>query len=1509
MADDQRLVFEILARLRDEASSGLRELKGAVDSAGAGVKDVGQQSEVSSGSLRTLSREARGLVAPLLSELSPALAGTAQQLTQVTRFALQFGTGLGVMVAGVGAAVIAVTQYVQAANRMAEDQAKLNLAIRNFDTSVFRSQLSAVTADLELMAVRSRTVVGQIQNDLAGLFRTLTGGQSPLEKARELREELAKAFTAFELPQGLLGLQGKLLPVLEAGAGFALSMARSEREVADILARQIDLLVHRLSVQRQLEQLELRLKDLRLEEQKIAPDDPQRQFLRLQMADLARVETLQRRTEEGRTRLGAEGQLLAIQQERLREFERGNVAQRRAIELEELRMNLARSASRTELEFVREAFTIRLKTLEVAERQIRVYEEELRVLKDRAAEDERQRRTVETRVLAPRVRALREFQREAIERGAIPGPTGRPLFAPIVTPGPFGTAGSLQPAPEELAQRRLEADVEEARAMIQSLGPSPQSRAALAEMMEKLRAVRDEAEKLRLQLGPGPQVLREQEAFLRMLDEQQNRTTLLIQSEREMADVRSVVRDPRTGRLDITGRGLSRAQLLEAEGREVERLYELTLDKLNAVERQYDQLRRLQGAPGIEPQSFRGGGSLPIMRVGLSAEEQAAIRDFEESESRWTFKYGRISPFNQGQWPSDEEIAERQRKIREQMRRMRKENPRLYERLPLLHEPESRLGAAVVPVSAGEPPLEFGIEGGRGAPLIGGKDVEDAARALYTQMLELYAALNALTRRGVSVLRSEREQELEEARAGFDVLQRREELAEGRLEVGRARGGLSAVETTRGRLQLRAAGLQRQEQFIEVLRGQQAEFEKIPEAADRVLALRREVEQLEVSTGKARDALTVDMQRALEESDWLGGLKAGLVEVSDGFDRWGVKVQNVVRQTADIMADQMTEKFFAVIEGRFEDLAQISQQAGRAVLRAFVSEISKGLIESTFGQLRRALFGGATGIQVGPARGMMSALPVVVAGGAAAGAGGVPAWVTAPGGQMILTGGGSLAPVVFGGPATIGATGVTSSAGSMGFPLPPVGGVFSQASGQIAEFWNSPIFQQAAVAAFPVGVTTAELAAMGIPASQMGFAAAELGAVGVPVGGAGGAATGAGLTVGAALGAAAAGVGLALTVYSALQGPPTAENIAISAVSGAVSGAVIGSVFPVIGTAVGAIVGALIGGGAAAAGKGGAGARDAKRKQERAETGNALLKRLAGAVTAARSAAEAEVEPILKRELSGGFRGLREKEVALQELVEQQKVAVRVFDDTLIGTPMPGGRHGASTAAGVLRRIAVLIQSGQFVLPLPDFATLAAPAAQPAAFSFGGGSQPGGKSQPGAKGAGGFQPGPPAPATQAPFSSVPPHTDFAEIAALTHWGATEIDDGRINSTGEFATSVGGTPVFDLLHDVAEIRRRLTTDIAGDLARTRAEIARALFGGRRRIPVAFEEGFEPGFSIRRTIVPATEEALFTGRDLLTLPRALLRERLDPDLAEEILRALAEVDRDRQLGIIHRELGVG
>src|SRR2546425_1649685 len=122
MADEQ-LTFEIISRIRDEASAGLNAMSGAVDKATGSLKamagtpldqinrqlqrtteqmgelgkiklsgrfaedlkSVGFEADVSTGRVRQMIREVRLMAGPLVSELSPALGGAAREMANVSR--------------------------------------------------------------------------------------------------------------------------------------------------------------------------------------------------------------------------------------------------------------------------------------------------------------------------------------------------------------------------------------------------------------------------------------------------------------------------------------------------------------------------------------------------------------------------------------------------------------------------------------------------------------------------------------------------------------------------------------------------------------------------------------------------------------------------------------------------------------------------------------------------------------------------------------------------------------------------------------------------------------------------------------------------------------------------------------------------------------------------------------------------------------------------------------------------------------------------------------------------------------------------------------------------------------------------------------------------------------------------------------------------------------------------------------------------------------------------------
>jgi hypothetical protein len=151
--------------------------------------------------------------------------------------------------------------------------------------------------------------------------------------------------------------------------------------------------------------------------------------------------------------------------------------------------------------------------------------------------------------------------------------------------------------------------------------------------------------------------------------------------------------------------------------------------------------------------------------------------------------------------------------------------------------------------------------------------------------------------------------------------------------------------------------------------------------------------------------------------------------------------------------------------------------------------------------------------------------------------------------------------------------------------------------------------------------------------------AGELASLGIASPGTFGSAAGTAVSGASALSAAAggvlAGIALGFTIYSGLQGAPTAQNIAMGAVSGAISGAALGGAAAAgaayiagaalapatfgISLAVGAVAGALLGGGAAAMGKGGAAGRRPSPNERSAAVAQMAAGNLSAAIDAAQS--------------------------------------------------------------------------------------------------------------------------------------------------------------------------------------------------------------------------------------------------------------------------------------------------
>jgi len=155
-------------------------------------------------------------------------------------------------------------------------------------------------------------------------------------------------------------------------------------------------------------------------------------------------------------------------------------------------------------------------------------------------------------------------------------------------------------------------------------------------------------------------------------------------------------------------------------------------------------------------------------------------------------------------------------------------------------------------------------------------------------------------------------------------------------------------------------------------------------------------------------------------------------------------------------------------------------------------------------------------------------------------------------------------------------------------------------------------------------------------------------------------------------------------------------------------------------------------------------------------------------------------------------------------------------------------------------------------------------------------------------------------------------------------GGIREDRGNLVPTGRLIASVDD--VIRLLEDPSQLVVGLHVGTSSfpearrELRARTEQALREIFARRRdqlllalaQIPVAIEEveAGPAGPVVRRTVVSGLEaRTRFAGRELLAPAPEILRARMDPDAAEALLRMLAEVDRDRRLGILSREVLVG
>ena len=343
-----------------------------------------------------------------------------------------------------------------------------------------------------------------------------------------------------------------------------------------------------------------------------------------------------------------------------------------------------------------------------------------------------------------------------------------------------------------------------------------------------------------------------------------------------------------------------------------------------------------------------------------------------------------------------------------------------------------------------------------------------------------------------------------------------------------------------------------------------------------------DLDKQDLANLEAAARTTERLRMELEQTDALAGLSAGFRTVGDEASRAGAIMQNMASQVASNMNRAFSDQFFNLVTGNFKKLSDVANTFAAAMLRSVTDAFAQMATAPLFNLLGRGM-GGAG----------MGGFGLNFLGGG--GGGGQGGGLVNVGGQMfqaVAAGGGQTVLVPVGG---AGAAGGVSGAGGSGFSLSnvPTSGFssFTGGSGLVSQVGGMTFGD---IANFGVAGAFAESGAV-LAAGGTAARAAQLGELGINTALSGGAeAASAGISIGTAATGIGAAVGLGLTIYGALQGPPTAQNIVLSAASGAVSGAVlgatVGSIFPgignVVGAVVGAIAGALAGGGAAGLGKG-----------------------------------------------------------------------------------------------------------------------------------------------------------------------------------------------------------------------------------------------------------------------------------------------------------------------------------
>jgi hypothetical protein len=317
-------------------------------------------------------------------------------------------------------------------------------------------------------------------------------------------------------------------------------------------------------------------------------------------------------------------------------------------------------------------------------------------------------------------------------------------------------------------------------------------------------------------------------------------------------------------------------------------------------------------------------------------------------------------------------------------------------------------------------------------------------------------------------------------------------------------------------------------------------------------------------------------------TDPAAGLALGFKQVADQGGEWGRQMTELATATATSMQQAFATGFFDVITGNFKDLPSVAKQFSEELVKEVVASLSRIVTAPFFNQLSQA-FGGVPGL----------ASPFGSAGAAGVSAAGLMPFVVSGSAGIARAQAAGYSIV-----ATPSGQTVAVPPGSPSFGVPSVSsGTLTDLTGGTAlgDFLNSPLFKQPAGVSQDVFYQQALAAGMS-PMDANAFALQAHGAQ--PTG------TLPGLTVGTGLGIGLSAAAYGFTLYSALTGPPTAQNIAVSGISGAITGASLGASIALaagagagVGGLVGAIAGGLLAAGAAALGKGGESDADKKKRQ------------------------------------------------------------------------------------------------------------------------------------------------------------------------------------------------------------------------------------------------------------------------------------------------------------------------